>query len=114
VGNPSARLQKVNWDVAIDREKGHLGMGAIVRDHEGHVLAAKSFTKLGIQEPVATEALAALHATKFSQDLGLQIIILESNTLQVVNAVKSTGRNWSKYGQLVEDTRGVFNMLHSW
>ncbi len=34
--------------------------------------------------------------------------------LQIVNAVKSTGRNWSKYGQLVEDTREVLNGMIMW
>lgn len=34
--------------------------------------------------------------------------------LQVMNALKSTGRNWSKYGQLVEDTREVLNGMIMW
>lgn len=42
---PLVGLQKVNWDVAIDKVNGHMGMGVIVQDHEGHVLVAKSFTQ---------------------------------------------------------------------
>ncbi len=71
---------------------------------EGHVLAAKSFTIVGPLEPIVAEALAALHAVEFNRDLRLRRIILEGDTLQVVNAMKSTSHNWSKYGQLVEDT----------
>lgn len=46
-------------------------MGAIVWDHEGFVIVAKSMTKMGFLEPVATKTLTALHAVEFSRDFGL-------------------------------------------
>jgi hypothetical protein len=42
--------------------------------------------------------------------MGLKHIVLESDAFQIVNVVKSNGRNWSRYEQLVEDTQGI-NML---
>lgn len=95
--SPSS-LQKVNWDVAVDKKNGCMGM--TYESHSAgpaHVLATKSFTIVGTLEPVVAEALATLHAVEFNQDLRLRRIILEGDELQVVNAVKSTGHKWNKY-----------------
>jgi hypothetical protein len=50
---------------------------------------------------VAVEALTVLYATKFSRNLSLLKILLEGDALQVMNAVTSRGRNWSKYTKLL-------------
>jgi hypothetical protein len=87
----------------MDTVHGRMGMGIVVQDNEGYVVAARSLTKLGRLEPVATEALTVFQVAEFSKGLGLQDIIMECNTLQVVNAMRSTGQNWSRFGQLVKD-----------
>jgi hypothetical protein len=33
-------MYKVNWDAAVDKKNGHIGLGIVVRDYEGVVLAA--------------------------------------------------------------------------
>jgi hypothetical protein len=66
------------------------------------------------QELVVAEAQAALCSEKFCYDLGLQNIILEGNTLHVVNAVKANGLNWCRYGQLVADIQIVLSTCWSW
>jgi hypothetical protein len=42
------------------------------------------------------EAIIALCFAKFSHDLGLQSIILEGDSLQVINAFNEEGPSWSK------------------
>jgi hypothetical protein len=111
---PFVGMQKVNWDVAVDTTTDRLGMGFIVRDHEGFVLAARSRTKLRNLELVAVEALTAFYATEFSRDLNLRNIFLKGDALQVVNAVKSQGRNWSMYGHIIDDIREVLNCMQYW
>jgi hypothetical protein len=46
--------------------------------------------------------------------LGLQRIILEGDSLQVVNTLKAEGLNWSISGQIVEDAKGVLRTFLSW
>jgi ribonuclease HI len=111
---PPTGTYKVNWDAAVDSVNGRMGIGIVVRDYEGHVIAARSVTIMGNLEPIAAEALAAFQATNFSKDLGLQHIILEGDALQVVKAVNCPSRNWSRFGQLVEDTRMVIHSFSSW
>lgn len=76
-----------------------------MRDHEGCIIAAKSLSKLASLEPVVAKALVALYVVGFSRDLGLQNVIMEGDALQVVNAAKFRGRNWSRYRQIIEDTQ---------
>jgi hypothetical protein len=49
------------------------------------------------------KAMVASRTVKFSLDVGLQSVILEGDSLQVVNALKEEKLNWSKYGQIVKD-----------
>lgn len=37
---------------------------------------------------------------------------MEGDTLQVVNAVNSSGQNWDLYGQFAEDTRGLYIYIY--
>lgn len=63
-------MLKINWDVAVDKGSGRIGIGIIiVRDHEGIVLAARSMTKNFLVDSTATETLAALCALDFSREM---------------------------------------------
>jgi ribonuclease HI len=111
---PVQGIYKVNWDAALDSTNNRMGIGIIVRDYLGMVIAAKSYTMRFISEPVVAEALAALHAAEFSRDLGLPMVILEGDSLQVVTTIQGTGPNWSSYGHIVADIRIVLHELRSW
>lgn len=86
-----------------------MGVGIIVRDHQGRVSVALSRTIKAMQEPGTTEAMRALSTAEFTKDLGIPDIILEGGCLQVVNAIKGAGTSWSPYGQVVGDARMVLN-----
>jgi hypothetical protein len=57
---------KVNWNAAIDKINKRIGIGIIVQDHEGVVLAAGSTTKIFLVEACIAEALATVHVLKFN------------------------------------------------
>jgi len=70
-------------------------------------------TRLGPLKPVAAVALTAFHASFFYKKLGLHNIILKGDVLQVVKAMSSNVYNWSRFRQLVDDTRIILNSLFS-
>lgn len=111
---PPAGCLKANWDVAIDREAGRVGMGVVVRDCEGRVKAAKSLTKLGNIDPTMGEAMAAFQAVSLCQALGVPTLILEGDALRVVNALNSKDIDYSKMGHIVEDTRQLLQSIPQW
>ena len=78
-----------------------------MRDHLGFVIAAQGRRVYGQPEPIHVEAMGALMAAELCQDLGLPNVILEGDSLQVVQALRCMSQNWSPYGQIVEDARSV-------
>jgi hypothetical protein len=52
---------------------------------------------------------------EFNRDMEPQrIFFWRVDMIQIVNVVKATMRNWSRYGQIVNNTRSVLNTLQSW
>ena len=90
----------MNWDVAFNSTMRTLSVGITVRDNRGQVHAASSKTIISAQEPVVAEAMGAFCAAEFSRDLGFQDIDLEGDSLQVVQAIRGAGINWSSYGHI--------------
>jgi ribonuclease HI len=85
-----------------------------VRDHSRFVIAAHGRQVYGQPEPIHAEAMGALMAAELCRDLDLLDIILEGDSLQVVQALRCMSQNWSPYGQIVEDARSVLYTRMSW
>jgi ribonuclease HI len=100
---PPQGFAKVNWDAAVDSNRKRIGLGVIVRNHEGDALAMISETMGSSTDPVTAEALAARRAVEVSHMLGLRKIILEGDALQIVQALQSTDGGKYSYGLLIED-----------
>jgi hypothetical protein len=102
---PPMGICKLNWDAAVDSQGRRIGIGAIVRDHNGEVLAMLCETMAFINDPVTAEALAARRGAELCQSLGILKLVLEGDALQIVQALRSTGDRWCPYGLIIEDTR---------
>ena len=85
---PSDPLYKVNVDGAVFKARNESGVGAIVRDANGLVVATlskKIHTPLG---PLEVEAKAFELGLEFAKDIGLQEFILEDDSLNVVRVLQ--------------------------
>jgi ribonuclease HI len=111
---PNSGGKKANWDVAINKAQGNVGVGVIIRDENGWIVAAMSRTRQGLLEPTTGEAFGAFQAARLITELGLQNIILEGDAKQIVDAINSNMSTWSQYGHLVEDTRRLVCSLSRW
>jgi ribonuclease HI len=60
------------------------------------------------------EVTAALRAIKLSWELGFHRVVIEGDSLQVMQALNKDGRNWSRYGLLMEEARELLNCLQNW
>lgn len=75
---------------AMDKNK-KMGIGVIERDYVGEVLATLMAPKPYITDLVVAETMAALAAAVFTRDVGLQKVELESDAIQVVQALVERG-----------------------
>jgi ribonuclease HI len=111
---PTRGWVKANWDVAVDKSSGMVGIGVVIREDQGRVIAAMSKHRRGALEATTGEALAAFHAADFCREMGLKCINLEGDAKQVVDAINSPTMVWNRFGHLVEDTRRILHSLTSW
>ena len=91
-----------------------VGIGVVIREEKGRVVAAMSKTRQGILEPSTGEAFGAFHAARLITELGLQNLILEGDAKQIVEAISSHTSTWSRYGHLVDDTKRLLCSLPRW
>ena len=81
---PKNGLYKVNYDAAIFDSLGYAGLGVVIRDSAGQIIATLS-QKIGLPHSVETaEALAALRVVVFAKELSVFKVIMEGDCLKVV------------------------------
>ncbi|XVF01504.1 hypothetical protein REPUB_Repub04eG0094400 [Reevesia pubescens] len=102
---PQSSFIKINFDGAIDKAIGHGGIGAIIRDTDGFMLAACSLFQPGISDPSIIEAVVAIYEIKFARSLGFQSVLLEGDALNVINLLKKEESNFSYIDNLIHEGR---------
>lgn len=82
-------MYKTNYDGVVFCESGEAGIGVVVRDAKGEVIAAlaEKITYPGSVEML--EALAARKAAKFIVELGISCSEFEGDSEVVCNALRT-------------------------
>ena len=103
--DPPTGFVKANF-VGANSEASRLsGVGVVLRDSNGAVLASCVEKIDQVYKPEDTEALAALKAVTFAHELGFQNVVLEGDALSLIQALKSQEQNLSPWGLLLEDVK---------
>lgn len=87
---PSYPWYKAIIDAAIFPDLHTIGIGVIIHDHEGSMIAALSKHLPLSLGPLEAEAKAADEAVFFAWDVGLREVIFETNSKVVSNALCGT------------------------
>lgn len=111
---PPRGISKVNWDAAIDVGKKLMGVGVVVRDSTGGVLATQCMTKPFVRDPGVAEAMALRTALMLLGQLGITKTIMEGDSLEVVQAMKREECSWARYGPILEETKELLQGFCSW
>lgn len=91
---PDIGWVKVNFDVHIG-ESARRGLGVVIRDHDGNLLAAGT-RRIEAQWSVeASEAAAALFGMELALRLDYQYIQLEEDAINVVQTIEVKGEGYS-------------------
>ena len=85
-------------------EKKCSGLGVIIRNQEGLVIASMS-TRLPQQlQPIEIEALATSKALEFAREVGISKAVLEGDSLLVMKALKTKNAGLAPFGLLIQDS----------
>ncbi|KAG8474114.1 hypothetical protein CXB51_034154 [Gossypium anomalum] len=83
--------------------------GIVVRDAEGKVLLSCSEIHHGITSPFAAEAIASQTAVQIGVEKGWQSIIIEGDSLAIVNKCKTKSQDRSLVGVYIYDIQQKIN-----
>ena len=89
---------KINFDGAFFVKENCAGVGAVIRNEQGLVMASLS-QKIPLPFIVIeVEALAARRAVKFAAELGLDQIVLEGDSEILINTLQHGCRSLAQFG----------------
>ena len=110
---PTENLYKVNFNAALFEHLGFAGLGVLIRDGRGNVLAALS-QKIALPQSVEmAEALAAKRAVQLATEMSFLRVVVEGDCKRVVQALQAQGRSFTLYRHVIEDVRRIGAMLQT-
>ena len=119
VDHPAQRLPpppaqyKANSDGVIFQDTGTAGIGVVIRDSEGMVIAALS-ERITLPSTVEdVEALGCRKAISFSIELGLQDVVFEGDSEIIYKHLVSDSTCMTAFGHIIEDSRRLATRLRS-
>ena len=102
---PPKDWMKINFDGATFQKEKLAGLGCVVRNDEGLVMA--TFTQI-IPLPTSVEmveVLAARSAIGFEQELNLNQVIFEGDSETIMRALSKGGFESSSFGHIIRDIK---------
>ena len=104
---------KINFDGALFRESDYVGLGVVIRNSNGKVLAALSEKITKPQSAELVEILAARCAVLFSCDSGFQNSVFEGDSTLVVKLLQDRCVSHSLGGHILKDIVSHLNSFQS-
>ena len=111
--SPTAGAVKTNYDGAMFRESDKAGIGVVIRDSEGQVLAALSKQIVKPPSVEILELLAARRAVKFTAELGYAQLVCEGDSESVVNSLRGSDMENSWGGHIIKEILSQLNSFLS-
>ena len=104
---------KVNFNGAFFEGERKAGLGAIIRNDSGLVMAALS---QNIPLPTSVEiveVLAACQALWFAKELGFQKLFIEGDSETIINAINGENMARSEFGHILQDIKSLISSFCS-
>ena len=100
---PPDQWYKLNFNGATFADKDTAGIGIVVRNNNGLVMASLAQQVPLSPSVIKVETLATRKALEFALELGFEPIILEGDSKSLDKALKTKCSNFSLYGHLMQD-----------
>uniref|UniRef100_A0A803QD58 RNase H type-1 domain-containing protein n=1 Tax=Cannabis sativa TaxID=3483 RepID=A0A803QD58_CANSA len=108
---PVAGFLKVNVDGALFSASNSFGLGGLARDANGHLIEAFCLHKPGCVQPSLVEAIGVKEALSWIKTKGWEHVILETDSLVVVQALQSNVVMQSLFGSTITYCRNLLKSL---
>ena len=98
---PPLGLYKANFDGAVFQDSHEAGLGVIIRDPNGLVIASLAQKIPFPGSVVMVEALAARRAVTFAIEVGTWKIEFEGDSEQIIKAINQEDLSFTPYGHII-------------
>ena len=102
---PPSGTFKINFDGVIFLAEKKSGIGVVIRDSRGLVIASCSKVVHQVLGAFEVKAMAATWALSFAADVGVNRAVLEGDSLDVIAGLREDRMVLVPYGLLLEDAR---------
>ncbi|XP_041009377.1 uncharacterized protein LOC121253432 [Juglans microcarpa x Juglans regia] len=104
---PDPGILKLNVDGVVFANQRSAGVGFILRNSKAEVIFSASKKENDINDPIEIELLAILRGLQFCIPLGISHLVIESDSILMVNEVQSDSLSRSLHGNLVQQIKQV-------
>nr|XP_023880709.1 uncharacterized protein LOC111993087 [Quercus suber] len=102
---PPADLMKINFDGAVFSSVNAAGIGVVIRNNLGQVIASCSQRLSQAYSSNEVEALAAAKAVSFAVEIGITKAVLEGDSLTIMKALSSDHSSLAPFGLMIDDVK---------
>ena len=102
---------KLNTDAAIFLSRNRFSFALVARNHEGNLLEAKACCCGGLVSPEVVEAIGIKEALSWIKTKSWVNVVLESDALVVIQAIRSQTPLASYFGRIIQDCRSLLSSL---
>ena len=100
---PARSWYKVNFDGALFEKDQCAGIGVMMWNDQGLVMASLSQRIPLPFTVIEVEALAAHRAIEFAAEIGLDGVIMEGDSKVLINTLRSKRQSLAQFGHIVRD-----------
>lgn len=111
--HPLVGALKLNVDRAMFYDQQRAGTGAILQEHKGEVIKGASKIKSIVNDSSHIELLAIFRGLQLCVHQYIKDIILESDSLLMVNEIKAGGESMAPQENLITKIRELMKMFNS-
>ena len=102
---------KINVDGALFSKENQAGIGVVIRNEAGLVLASRSQQIPLPATVLEVEALAARRALEFAAEIGVNKVILEGDSSILIKALQGRNHSLAQFGHIAEDVKYIASCL---
>ena len=97
---PPLHGYKINFDGEILEQENRAGLGVVIRNHDGMVMASLSEIIPLPSIVIEVETLAAQRVVEFALELGFDNIFLEGDSEVLIKLLNSSSRSLAPFGHI--------------
>ena len=104
-------MYKLNFDATVFNDISASGVGVVIRNVGGQVMAAMSLRGPVVSDSEEAEVLACRRALEFAIDARFADLVVEGDNSNVMRSIVSAQSDWSRLGNIYDDVRCLADRL---